>query len=366
MRREDQRRAGRDSTFLVEERPTGSRRRVLLEIVLGIALLLPCAARADGAFVAAESRPFPHRLQAFARVEPEALLPLRAQMPGVVAGLSVLPGDPVQVGQVLARLGGAPVEALLAKRRAALHSARARLEAAQHALAIQRRQEKAHLATRLAVDRDRAALADAEAAMETARSQLQATLQVQAIPSPVAGSVLALQATNGQRVARGEAIATIEPADRLWLHAVYYGADAGAVQVGMEGRFEPASGGPSVAVRVRSVAAALRPDAGRMVGLLPLHASPGWRSGESGTVTLEGASRTLTAVPTRALVLDGGRWWVLVHAVKGDRRQAVVPGPSRGGWTAITKGLQPGTPVVVEDAYLKFHRDLSSRYQPPD
>lgn len=336
-------------------------------LLLASALLgLPCLARADDSFVAARARSFTQRLSAFARVEPEAVLPLRAQMPGIVAGLTALPGDPVEAGQLLGSLAGPQVEALLAQRRAAVASTRAELVAARQALAIEEKQAKVHLSTRLAVDRARAALATAKAASQEARARLQASLHAQEIRSPVEGTLLALKAADGERVAQGQAILALEPAKRLWLRAVYYGSDAAALVIGMQGRFEPASGGPSVAVRVRSIAAILGPGSGRAAGMLPVGAAPAWLSGESGTVTLTGPARHLAAVPTRALVLDGGRWWVLVHTAKGDRRQAVVPGPSRGEWTAITQGLQPGTPVVVEDAYLEFHRDLSSRYQPPD
>ena len=76
--------------------------------------------------------------------------------------------------------------------------------------------------------------------------------------------------------------------------------------------------------------------------------------------------RSLVSVPTRALVLDQGQWWVLVHSSTGDHRQAVVPGPARGWRTFIERGLEPGVQVVVENAYLEFHLGISKNYQPPD
>jgi hypothetical protein len=71
-------------------------------------------------------------------------------------------------------------------------------------------------------------------------------------------------------------------------------------------------------------------------------------------------------VPTRALILDQGTWWLLVHTPQGIRRQAVVPGPSRGESTLIEKGLHPGAEIVVDNAYLLFHRDFSKSFQAPD
>jgi hypothetical protein len=89
-------------------------------------------------------------------------------------------------------------------------------------------------------------------------------------------------------------------------------------------------------------------------------------SGERGTVTLTGATRSLIAVPTRALVLDRARWWLLLRTPKGLQRRAVVPGATRRWETFIEQGLSPGEQVVVQNAYLEFHRDISERYRPPD
>jgi cobalt-zinc-cadmium efflux system membrane fusion protein len=71
-------------------------------------------------------------------------------------------------------------------------------------------------------------------------------------------------------------------------------------------------------------------------------------------------------VPTSALVLDRGRWWVLVRTARGDRPQPVVPGPALGWRTWIAAGLRAGQQVVAKDAFLKYHRDIAQSYQPPD
>jgi cobalt-zinc-cadmium efflux system membrane fusion protein len=127
-------------------------------------------------------------------------------------------------------------------------------------------------------------------------------------------------------------------------------------------------------VRVRSVSRALEPDGGEAVWLVPASSARrgsaaragSWRSGEWGTVTLLGASRPMVPVPTRALILDRARWWVLVRTPRGFRRQIVVPGPTRGWNTFIERGLEPGDRVIVENAYLEFHRGIAERYTPPD
>ena len=98
--------------------------------------------------------------------------------------------------------------------------------------------------------------------------------------------------------------------------------------------------------------------------MLPM---PGWQRGAVGTVTLDGAKRAMVEIPTRALILDRAQWWVLVRTREGNRPQVVVPaGPSGGESTLIGRGLAPGAEVLVENAYLEFHRGISQRFQAPD
>ena len=184
--------------------------------------------------------------------------------------------------------------------------------------------------------------------------------------APVDGRVLAVDAANGERMAVGQPIITMQPAHRLWLKAVYYGADAPMIQAGMTGRFVPADGSHPIQVKVSTVFGTLAPDGGEGVGLVAMGPASAWRNGEFGKLTLNGPARSLVAVPTRALILDQGKWWVMVHTATGDHPQEVIPGPTRGWQTFIAHGLEPGTEVVVDNAYLEFHRSISQRYQPPD
>ncbi|MGH8257875.1 MAG: hypothetical protein ACRET0_16865, partial [Steroidobacteraceae bacterium] len=166
---------------------------------------------------------------------------------------------------------------------------------------------------------------------------------------------------------------TVQTSGSLWLKAAYYGNDAASIRIGMKGRFQPAAGGASVPVTVASVSATLAPDGSESVGLVAAkpaahrkEASPPWLNGERGIVMVEGSTRSMIAIPTRALILDRGRWWVLVHTTQGDSKRVVVPGPARGWQTFIEKGLESGQRVVVQNAYLEFHRGISQRYTPPD
>ena len=340
--------------------------RQLLGLLAASLLLAPAPVRADSGVVVARTRKIADRLEAYARVEPIATIKLNAAQTGLITGLKVLPGESVQAGAVLGKLQGPAIEGMLAQRRAAVNSARAAQRAARQALIGERQKRAERLSTRQAVAQAKSVLAEAQARLASASAQLQTAQEEVMLKAPVAGTVLTLDAATGQRVQPGQPILTLQPTGALWLTARYYGAAAAAVRIGMSGRFTPADGSSAIPVRVRTRIGPVRPDGGQTFGLVPTESAPSWPNGEAGTVILQGAARTLPAVPTRALILYQGRWWVLVHLPHGTRRQAVIPGPSRGDSTLIEQGLKAGTEVVLENAYLEFHREFSQHYQPPD
>ncbi|MBW4051970.1 MAG: HlyD family efflux transporter periplasmic adaptor subunit [Proteobacteria bacterium] len=315
------------------------------------------AAGSEAPTITVRAQPVAQTLRAYGEVRPVAVMRMSAVEAGVVQRL-VLPGERVKGGQVLAVLGGPQAHSLLAQRQSALRAASIQLAADRHKLAAQ-------LATRQTLAAD-------EAAYAAARGQLQVAVQTLTLRAPARGQVLAVHAADGEQVAAGQLILTLQTR-RPWLSATYYGAQALSLHPGMTGRFQPVSGG-AIPVRVKTVSRALGPGGGEQVGLLPvLHGrresaalAPSWRSGQWGTVTLVGPTRPLFAVPTRALILDRARWWVLVRTPRGDRRQQVVPGPTRGWMTYVSRGLKPGEQVVVENAFLEFHRGISQRYTPPN
>lgn len=341
-------------------------RHCLLGALGTVLFVAAVTARATPDWVTVQRRPFKARYSAYARVVPVRLLRVRVSHAGVVDKLNAMPGDKVTAGQRLARLGGPTMRAALSQRESAVHEAEATLAAARKTLAVERQQRQSHLSTKQTVAQAEAAAEKAQAQVTSARSSLHALTATAELRAPTAGTVVALQVANDERVSAGQTVLTLQPAHGLWLEADYYGADTAAVHAGMHGHFEPADGSPPIPVTVRSVFASQQPDGGRTVSFMAIASKPDWVSGEAGTVTLKGPRRTAVAVPTRALIMDRGRWWVLVHTSKGDRRQPVTPGPSRGEDTLIADGLSAGTKVVVANAYLKFHRDVSHRYEPPD
>ena len=336
----------------------------LLAFAAGAASAAGQASDADA--VAVQLRAVTPHLVAYAQVEPISVLPVDAAETGVVEGLKVLPGAHVRAGEELARLSGPGIRTLLMQSEADVRSARSQLEAAQKTLAILREQLPSHLTTRQAVHHAESADAQAQTALDNAQSRLSSVRQLMTLPAPTDGIVLALNSANGQLVSAGQPVITLQRDNQLWLRANYYGAELNSIRTGMTGRFTPADGGAPVAVRVASIPGMVTAGGGESIALIPAGDKTAWISGESGTVTLDLPSRKLVAVPTRALVLNQGKWWVMVHSAKGDRPQEVMPGPVQGWDTLIESGLAPGAQVIVNNAYLLFHASIAEHFQVPD
>lgn len=334
---------------------------------LGLGYLLTYAnAWGNPTAVTAKSQIVVSRLRSYARVEPITVTSLRAAEGGVIRGLNVIPGQAVKAGNVVGHLRGPEIATLLAQRRGAVASAHAAVRAAQHSLAIERENRAAHLATRKTVFEMEASLSQAKARLSTAEVALRQAEDGTTLRAPDRGMVVSLAAGDGERVSPGQRLLTLQSIHSLWIRAVYYGTDANQIRVGMRGTFVPADGSTPFGVEVRSILPTVQPGGGVPVGLRPIRKTIRLISGEAGTLLLQGTKRREVAVPTRALILDHGRWWVLIQTPHGNQHRPVALGPSRGDQTFIEHGLEPGAEVVVTNAYLEFHQNVSQHYQPPD
>ena len=333
----------------------------------------PANARSTDATVVVKAAPVSRRLTAYAQVRPIVPVRVRVAEAGAIIAIRVLPGAAVRAGEALATLGGPQIDALIARREGAVNGARARSATARHLLAIARRRVALDLDTRQAVLVAQSDLATARAQLLAATAELRAANALRTLRAPATGRVLAVDAAAGERVSVGQTVITLSADDQLWVRAAYYGADAGAIRVGMTGVFRPGAGDPAVPVRVVAVVASQAADGGEVVGLAEVHAAGSsprpngrWIAGERGIVTIDAGSRSMVAVPTDALVLYQARWFVLVETPKGIERREVVPGPVRGWQTFVASGLQAGERVLAQNAYLEFHRDIAAHYTPPD
>jgi len=314
----------------------------------------------------AQAVSFRPEFRGYARVDPVSLVTVEAGLDGVIEDLSARPGQSLSAGEVIAHVRGPDQE----KARA---DAQAQLVAAQQSLAEATDAEKAvrdtyglKLADRAQLDRAKADLANAQARVTEAEARIAELDALGSVESPVPGRVASLSAATGDRVARDSPVLVIQPDRDLWLRAVFYDLPTGLLTPDRAASFIPAQGNGEIPVRFAQSLPSLRPDGGLTAYFEATTDEPRWSGGEAGEVTVAGDPQPAVAVPTAALILDQGRWWVLVQTAAGLRHHAVEPGPSRGEQTLVLDGLAAGDAVVVRDAYLLFHRDFGQHYTPPD
>jgi len=349
-----------------------SRRRAhrALALLLLAGLGMPAAPQdsrtGEVAAVPAQATTYRPEVRGYARVDPIQTLTIKAGLEGVIADLTVRPGQSLSSGEVVAHLGGPD-------QKRAIADAQAQLSAAQKVFAAARDAERAvqgtyrlKLGDRPQLDQAREDLANAEARVAEAKAALVRLQSSSTIVSPVSGRVLSLSAANGDRVPRDGPVLALQPDHDLWLQAIFYEAPAGLLTPGRRARFRPAGREQEVPVLLAEVLPSLRPDGGLTAFFDAAEPAAGWQGGATGEVVVEGEPRAGVAVPNAALILDRGRWWVLEKVPGGLRRQRVEPGPTRGGRTLVRRGLAAGDEVVVRDAYLLFHRDFGAHYTPPD
>ena len=320
----------------------------------------------NSGYVTVTSRSFTSRITAYARVEPIAVLTISAPEAGVVVHLSVTPGMRIHRGQILAQLAGPELDAILLQNRADVRASQTQFIASQKALATLRQQLLLQLATKQTVEQAEAALAQAQTNVENAQSRLNSVRQMMVVSAPSDAIVLSLSTPNGSLVTAGQPILTLEPADQLWLRATYFDADLSSIHIGMSGLFQPSNLIAPIPIKVNAVSGTVGTTGGESIAMVSKSTHPHWLNGEFGEVTLDSPPRNVAVIPSRALILDQGKWWVIVHTSKGDNPRIVVPGPADGWDTVIESGLTPGTQVVVDNAYLLFHQGISQHYQNTD
>lgn len=310
------------------------------------------------------------------RVLPAAILTLRVNLAGQIQNSTLALGQVVSADEIVGYLGGVTLNAQIEQAKARLAQETARAKAASREVDIDRDTLKYQLSTRKKLIHAELELGLANADMDSAQSALNTLQQERVLRAPTHGVVTRLEQINGSRVQPGMAIAQIEPIDDLRLRADFYPTQAADVfsqiRSGMRGWFTPLGSSQKVAVQVDSVLPMDAHDGALPVIFRPVitpDATPipvGWQPGVMGSVVLNGDSQTVIPIPTRALILERGQWWVLIRKQGGWHRQAVDIGASHGETTDVIKGLTIGERVLVDQAYLEFHRDFSLRYQQPD
>lgn len=345
--------------------------RTIVVSTLLVVLLISLQARAaptDDGLITIHAQPVSTTMDAYGQIVPIAIIKIRALTRGNLSQLTVVPGTKVSSNQVLAQLTGPLVQSLLIKRQQQLHRAQAQARSARKALRITRHKYAAQLTTQQRLDTAISNQVSAESSVHIAQAQLSQVQNWSVLRAPVAGTILSVKAINGEQTTPDQVVITLLPTNKLRLRATYYGAASNMINIGMSGQFKPADNNKPIPVKVIALAPNLSDDSGRVIELLPVttSSSKAWISGAWGKIILNVKTKPMISVPTSALILDHGHWWVLLHTPDGNKPQQVIPGRSHGWSTTILSGLTTGQVIVIKNAYLRYHRGIASRYTPPD
>ena len=278
---------------------------------------------------------------------------LRARMPGTLLALAVAEGDRVKAGQVLGRIDLADLAPRIAERSAMLDSARASLAQAERTHASNERLAAQSFISPMALDASRAQVDTARAALAAAQATLETTRVGQrdaSLVAPIAGIVAKRHVLPGEKLSAEQQVLTIVDLARLELAATVGTHEVARLTPGM-----------AVAVRVEGMDAPLT---GQLARIAPA-ADAGTRS-IGVTVVLANAQERLRAgqyaigevllpddrqrllLPAAAVGSTAGQSHVWV--IEGGRlaRRAVTLGrrDETGGRVEVLDGIAPDARVL--------------------
>lgn len=305
-------------------------------------------------------------LIATGHVEPEKKLMAAALSPGRIKALHVEAGKTVTVGQVIAELDPAVMEANVAEAKAASTAAKAKVKAAKRKLSLERARAKKDKASggegqRGAVSAAAAAVAAANAEVSAAEARMKSAklgLQNTKVTAPMTGTVYKVHAAVGGPVPDNLAIAELADMSKIYVDADVAEGKLGVTQAGMAAdvTLDAFAGRRFDAVVVRVVPEI---DKNTGTGTVRLHLPQ-----PSPEVLLNMAARVSflrqpidlktrsepakTVVPKAAVTTRDGAPTLFVFRQGVVSAVAVSQGIELGSDIAISAGAKPGDRVVLD------------------
>ena len=290
---------------------------------------------------------------------------VRARVSGYIDAVHFEDGARVEAGQLLFTIDPRPFQAELAAATGALTQARAELAQAQTDLERAERLIASRTISEEAVEQRRTAVSTAEAAVASARAQVEVqalNLEFAEVTAPITGYASARRIDPGNLVSggnsAGDVLTTIVSYDPVWFEfdaseAVYLryqrqqgaGSEGAPVEVRLQDEAEFGRRGEiifadnvidPVTGTIRMRASVPNPD-----GLI--------RPGMLGMARVRGsAPYEAVLLPQTAILSDGARRIVyVVNEEDTVEARTVTQGPLSGNLRVITSGLEPDDRVVV-------------------
>ena len=173
--------------------------------------------------------------------------------------------------------------------------------------------------------------------------------------SPVIGTVLERNVTQGQYVGPGATLFTVANLSRVWVMADLYEMDLGRIRIGDPATFTSEGlPGRTFRSRVEFVYPTVSPETRTVkVRLLLPNAEGLLRPGMYGRVVVNGRASQAVAVPVESVVRTGDETYVFMARAGGRfEPRRVVTGAQDGEWTQILSGIAAGDTVVASASFL--------------
>ena len=313
----------------------------------------------------AEARPARQGVTALGelRVDENAYAAVATPIAARVAAVHADAGDTVGPGQVLAELQSPE----LGRARAAYEAAAARAELAGKTLARKRGLAAERIVSLGELQQAESTATEAQAELRAARAGLAAlgapTSGTRggdpsrfALRSPIGGTVLERNALRGETADPAAPLFRVADLGTLWLVVQAFERDAVRLTEGSEAEVTLAAvPGQKLRGKVVRVGREVGSESRTVPVRIDLANPGGLRPGMSATAWLPLAetSGTVVAVPAAALQRIEEGWSVFVPRGEGVfEMRPVGRGRDLGGEVEILSGLQAGTPVVVDGAFL--------------
>ncbi len=298
------------------------------------------------------------------RFESPEHVDVRARVSGYLEAVHFEDGAEVEAGQLLFTIDARPFQAELAAAQGRLTPARAELSQVRTDLERAERLIASRTISQEAVEQRRTAVSTAEAAVASARAQVEAqqlNLEFTRVTAPITGHASARQVDPGNLVSggnsAGDVLTTIVSSD-----PIYFEFDASeAVFLRYQRRQVTGEGAP-VEVRLQDETAferrgeivfadnSINPNTGT-IHMRARVANPDGliRPGMLGTARVRGsAPYEAMLLPQTAILSDGSRRIVyVVNDQNMVETRNIVQGPLSGSLRVIRDGLQPGDRVIV-------------------
>ncbi len=277
---------------------------------------------------------------------------VRAQVSGILSDLSVVEGDTMQSGAVIARIDAAAQQAILRQAMAGLDAALVAQERAQ--VTLERTRALGDNVARTAVEN--ATSAAQSAAQEVARmtalvDQAQIQLANFAIRAPMTGTVLALNVETGQSIDPSTVLLSIADLGQLVVETDVDEAYAAQIRADMPAAMQLVGETFTHTGRVSFVSRRVDPATGGLAVKLafdePVSAPVGLTV--TANIIIDRQDSAMT-VPRTAVLGDGADPAVFVIEEGIARRRAVSVIDWPAARLIVTEGLAPGHIVILDAA----------------